>query len=52
VGTVCSSQSEGAIQQAIQVISRAKITTDHFEALRKDLMGPNQLLLLKNALTR
>jgi hypothetical protein len=52
VGTVCSSQSEGAIQHAIQVISQAKITTDHFEALRRDLMGPNQLLLLKTALTR
>lgn len=51
VGTVCSSQSEGTIQQAIQRILQAKITTDHFEALRRDSMGPNQLLLLKNALT-
>ena len=52
VGTVCSSHSEDAIQQAIQAILQAKITRNHFEALRSDLMGPNQLLLLKNALTR
>jgi hypothetical protein len=52
VGTVCSSDSEDAIQQAIQVLLQTKITTDHFEALRLDLMGQNQLLLLKNALTR
>jgi hypothetical protein len=52
VGTVCSSYNEDAIQQAIQAILQAKITRHHFEALRSDLMGPNQLLLLKNALTR
>ena len=51
VGTVCSSQSEDMIQQAIQAILEAKITRSHFEALRSDLMGPNQLLLLKSALT-
>jgi hypothetical protein len=52
VGIVCSSQSEHVIQEAIQAILQAKITRHHFEALRRDLMGPNQLLLLKNALTR
>jgi hypothetical protein len=52
VGTVCSSHSEYAIHQAIQVILQAKITRHHFEGLRKDLLGPNQLLLLKNALSR
>ncbi len=52
VGTVCSSQRVGTIQQAIQALLQAKVTTDHFEALRVDLMGPNQLLLLNNALTR
>jgi hypothetical protein len=51
VGTVCSSHSEGAIQHAIHSILQAKMTRDHFEALRSDLMGPNQLLLLRNALT-
>ena len=48
---VCSSHSEGAIQHAIHSILQAKITRDHFEALRSDLMGPNQLLLLRDALT-
>jgi hypothetical protein len=52
VGTVCSSDSEYAIHQAIQVMLQAEITRHHFEELRKDLLGPNQLLLLKNALTR
>jgi hypothetical protein len=51
VGTVCSSHSEDAIQQAIKGILQAKITRYHFEALRSDLMGPDQLILLKNALT-
>ncbi len=52
VGTICSSNTEDAIQQAIRVILPAKITRHHFEALRRDLMGPDQLLMLKNALTR
>jgi hypothetical protein len=51
VGTVCSSQSTDAIQQAIQAMLEVKIARSHFEALRSDLMGPNQLLLLRNALT-
>ena len=51
VGTVCSSKSEDVIEQAIQAILQAKFTRSHFETLRSDLMGPNQLLLLKNALT-
>jgi hypothetical protein len=51
VGTVCSSHNEDGIQQAIQAILQAKIARDQFEALRSDLMGPNQLLLLRNALT-
>ena len=51
VGTVCSSHSEGAIQHAIHSILQAKMTRDHFEALRSDLMGPDQLLLLRDALT-
>jgi hypothetical protein len=52
VGRVCSSYNEDAIQQAIHSMLQAKITRHHFEALRSDLMGPNHLLLLKNALTR
>ena len=52
VGRVCSSNGEDAIQQAIQATLTAKITRQDFEALRRDLMGPNQLLLLRNALTR
>lgn len=51
VGTVCSSQSEDVIHQALQATLQGKITRHHFETLRSDLMGPNQLLLLKNALT-
>jgi hypothetical protein len=51
VGTVCSSYSEEVIQQAVQGMLQATVTRDHFEALRLDLMGPNQLLLLRNALT-
>jgi len=51
VGTVCSSENENTIHQAIQAILQAKISRDQFEALRSDLMGPNQLLLLRNALT-
>lgn len=52
VGTVCSSQSEDAIQQAVEGILQTKVTRDHFEALRSELMGPDQLLSLRNALTR
>ena len=52
VGVVCCNNSEDAIKEAIQAILTATITRHHFEALRRDLMGPNQLLLLKNALTR
>jgi glycosyltransferase involved in cell wall biosynthesis len=52
VGTVCSSNNEDAIQQAIQAMLQAEITRYYFEALRSNLMGPNQLLLLRNALTR
>ncbi len=51
VGTVCSSQSEDAIQEAIEGMLQIKIARDHFEALRSELMGPDQLLLLRNALT-
>jgi len=50
VGTVCSSQSTDALQQAIQAILQLKVTRSHFEALRSDLMGPNQLFLLRKAL--
>lgn len=50
VGTVCSSENENSLEQAIQVILQAKIARDQFEALRSDLMGPHQLLLLRNAL--
>jgi len=52
VGIICSSNSEDAIQQTIQAILQSKVTRQNFEALRRDLMGPTQLLLLKNALTR
>jgi hypothetical protein len=52
VGTVCSSQSEDAIRQGVEGILQTKVTRDHFEALRSELMGPDQLLSLRNALTR
>jgi glycosyltransferase involved in cell wall biosynthesis len=51
VGTVCSRQSEEVIQQAIGEMLQNKVTRDRFEALRSELMGPDQLLLLRNALT-
>jgi hypothetical protein len=51
VGTVCTSYSEDSIQQAIQGMLQAEVLRDHFEALRRDLMGPNQVLLLRKALT-
>ena len=51
VGVVCSSYREDDIQQAIKRILHVDVKRDHFEALRSDLMGPYQLLSLKNALT-
>ena len=51
VGAVCSSQSTEGIQRAIEGMLQTKITRDHFEALRSELMGPDQLLSLRNALT-
>jgi hypothetical protein len=51
VGTVCSSRSEDAIQQAIEGMLQTRVTRVNFEALRSELMGPDQLLLLRNALT-
>jgi glycosyltransferase involved in cell wall biosynthesis len=52
VGVVCSSYRDDDIQQAIARILHADLRRDHFEALRSDLMGPNQLLSLKTALER
>jgi hypothetical protein len=51
VGTVCSSQREETIDQAIQEMFHRKVKPGQFEALRAHLMGPNQLQLLKNALS-
>ena len=51
VGSVCSSQREEAIEQAIQEMLNRKVKLGQFEALRAHLMGPNQLQLLKNALS-
>jgi len=51
VGAVCSSQSEEVIQEAIERMLRTEVTRDNFESLRSELMGPDQLLLLRNALT-
>ena len=50
VGTVCSSQSESDIQQAIRTILDGNISRESFEAIRDDLMGPRQLQKLRCAL--
>jgi len=52
VGTVCSSQRESDIQQAIQTIMNGKTGRENFEAIRADLMGPRQLQELRCALQR
>lgn len=50
VGTVCSSQRESDIQQAIRIISDGKTGRQNFEAIRANLMGPLQLQELRYAL--
>jgi hypothetical protein len=50
VGTVCSSERESDIQQAMRTILESKIGRQSFEAIRADLMGPRQLQKLRNAL--
>jgi hypothetical protein len=50
VGTVCSSERESDIEQAMRTILDAKITRENFEAIRDDLMGPRQLEKLRHAL--
>jgi len=52
VGTVCSSQSESDIQQAVRTILDGKTNRQNFEAIRADLMGPRQLQELRRALER
>jgi hypothetical protein len=52
VGTVCSSQLESDIQQAIRTILDGKTGRENFEAIRADLMGPRQLQELRCALQR
>lgn len=50
VGTVCSSEREWDIQQAMRAILEGKISRENFEAIRDDLMGPRQLQELRYAL--
>jgi hypothetical protein len=52
VGTVCSSQLESDILQALRTILDGKTSRENFEALRADLMGPRQLEELRCALQR
>ena len=52
VGTVCSSQSESDIKQALRTILDGKTSRENFEAIRADLMGPPQLQELRCALQR
>ena len=51
VGTVCSSEREPDIQQAIRTILDIKISRENFETIREDLMGPRQLQQLRLALS-
>lgn len=50
VGTVCSSEREPDIQQALRTILSKNTSRENFEALRCDLMGPRQLQQLRYAL--
>jgi hypothetical protein len=50
VGTVCSSNREVDIRQAVQAILDSRISRENFDAIRDDLMGPRQLQQLRDAL--
>jgi hypothetical protein len=50
VGTVCSSNRESDIQVSIEELLRTEIDPERFEAIRKDLMGNEQILQLRHSL--
>ena len=52
VGTVCSSNRQSDIQDAVRTLLDLQITGENFDAIRDDLMGPQQLHQLRNALVR
>lgn len=52
VGTVCSSNRQEEIGRSIEGVLQMRVKRDNFEALRKGLMGPEQLEQLRHALTR
>lgn len=51
VGTVCCSEKELDIRQAVQALLSRRVMGENFEALRSDLMGAGQLHQLRRALT-
>ena len=51
VGAVCSSQEANAIRQSIEDMLVTQVTRENFEALRRDLMGEEQVLQLREALS-
>ena len=52
VGTVCSSVREPDMRTSIDELLRKKIEQGNFEAIRKDLMGSQQIQQLRNALQK
>ena len=50
VGTVCSSDRERDIQNSIEELLHTHIGRENFEAIRKDLMGGEQIQQLRSAL--
>jgi hypothetical protein len=52
LGKVCSSDRTTDIQQSIQELLNLEIGRGNFEAIRRDLMGSEQIQQLRNALLR
>jgi hypothetical protein len=50
VGQVCPAQNVPEIRDSIQLLMNSRIACENFEALRNDLMGLKQLVLLERAL--
>jgi hypothetical protein len=51
VGTVCISDGGSDIQSSLNQILQQKISRENFESIRADLMGEEQILQLRRALT-
>jgi glycosyltransferase involved in cell wall biosynthesis len=51
IGTVCSSVRESEIRVSLQELLEIQVRRENFEAIREDLMGKEQILQLRRALT-